>query len=265
MKRTLKYLYGLFALALGIVLSVFIVSKAISHDIEKDESIVGKGQFPDYVELLNTYYQDFDNRSEHFHQTEERHFLPMDDQEGCLTCHSIWPHKQDRRTRAFHNQHSRFMSCMVCHTQEEAGRRLGYEWYNFGVDNSITRGGPYGLIKVGDDDVTGDQNYISKIVPVVLDASLRTRIFTPYNTPMYVDYREAVMNGESVNKEALRREAEAMVSQKAKSCSDCHSESTEFPWVMLGFEGERLNELQHSAVVGMVEKYELFYFPSAFE
>lgn len=253
------------ALVLGVLLSVWIVGKAISHDVHLEEKVVIDTEFPDYVELLNNYYSDYDNRSDHFHQTEERIFLPMEDQENCLTCHSIWPHKKNRRTRAFNNQHSRYMSCMVCHTDEEPGRKLDYEWFDFGVDNSITRQGPYGLNNLGDDRVTGEDNFISKIIPVVIDGSSQARIYTPYNTPLYRDYRKSVRDGEAVNPEMIRQEAEAMLSENAQGCTSCHNQNSEFPWESLGFEGERLNEMQHSAVVGMVEKYELFYFPAVFE
>ncbi|MCF7904371.1 MAG: hypothetical protein K9M49_04370, partial [Candidatus Marinimicrobia bacterium] len=198
MKNIFKYLYGLGALVIGIVLSVWIVGNAVSHDTEVEQVAMDAGEFPDYVEMLNNYYTNFDNRSDHFHQTSERHFLPMDEQENCLTCHSIWPHKKEKRTRAFYNQHSRFMTCMVCHMEQEPGRKLTYRWYDFGVDNSLTRNGPYGLVKIGDDDVSGAENFISKITPLVVDGSLNTRVYTPYNTPMYEAYREAVLNGETV-------------------------------------------------------------------
>jgi len=265
MKKALKILYGLLALVLGVTLSVVIVGRAISHDVHVEESMNESTQFPDYVRMLNDYYKDYDNRSDHFHQTGDREFLPMDEQEGCLTCHSIWPHKKDKRTRAFYNQHSRFMSCMVCHLEEKPGRKLDYEWYDFGVDNSITRQGPYGLIKLGDDEVSSADNFISRIVPVVLDADQKLRVYTPYNTPLYKDFRQAVMDGETVNEDNLRQQAEALVGENSITCSACHNQNSEFPWADLGFEGERLNELLHSAVVGMVEKYESFYFPAVFE
>lgn len=265
MKKVLKVLYGLTALALGVALSVFIVGKAISHDVLVEEAVNGSAEFPDYVTMLNEYYKDYDNRSDHFHRTEDRVFLPMEDQENCLTCHSIWPHKKDKRTRAFYNQHSRFMSCMVCHVEEKPGRKLDYEWYDFGVDNSITRQGPYGLINLGDDKVSSENNFISKIVPLILDTDQKMRIYTSYDTPLYAEYRQAVLDGEVVNKDKVREAAEGLVGENSIRCSACHNQNSEFPWSELGFEGERLNELQHSAVVGMVEKYESFYFPAVFE
>ena len=265
MSTLLKVLYGLAILGLGALISIYLVSIAVSHDSHLEEESSEIPLFPDYVSQLNTYYDNYDNQSSHFHVNKERYFLPMEDQENCLTCHSLWPHKADVRTRAFNNQHSRYMSCMVCHLDEQPGRPITMEWYDFGVDNSITRQGPYGVGRDDDGTLKGEDNYISKIVPVVVDGDIRTRIYTTYNTLAYVKFREDVMTGDDSQKDKLRKETEALLSKEPATCGWCHSESSTFPWEMLKFKGDRLDEMQHSAVVGMVEKYESFYFPPVFE
>lgn len=265
MSKLLKILYGFAALGLGVLLSVYLVSIAVSHDSKIEEVSTEVPLFPDYVTQMNTYYNDYENQRTHFHQTEERIFLPMEDQENCLTCHSLWPHKADVRTRAFNNQHSRYMSCMTCHLADQPGRPVTMEWYDFGVDNSITRQGPYGVGRDDDGALKGENNYISKIVPVVVDGDIRTRVYTSYNTPAYVKFREDVMAGDDSQKDKLRKETEILLSKEPVTCGYCHSETSSFPWVELKFRGDRLDEMRHSAVVGMVEKYESFYFPQVFE
>lgn len=265
MKTLLKILYGFIALGLGTFISVTLIKAVVSHDTPHETKVIAESRFPDYVEQLNTYYDDYENRRSHFHRTKERYLLPMAQQENCLNCHSIWPHKKDVRTRAFNNQHSRYMSCMSCHVDDQPGRPIKYEWYNFGVDNSITRQGPFGLTRDADEKLTGSDNFISKILPVMYDGNIQSRIFTPYSTESLNAYRASVDAGEMVDEAKVRKEAEALVGATALTCSKCHSESSPFPWTALGFKGERLNEMQHSAVVGMVEKYESFYFPPVFE
>ncbi|NQV42124.1 MAG: hypothetical protein HQ506_07200 [Candidatus Marinimicrobia bacterium] len=265
MKTLLKILYGFLALALGTFISVTLIKAVVSHDTPHESEVLIESNFPDYVQQFNTYYDNYDNRRSHFHQTKERYFLPMEQQENCLNCHSLWPHEKDSRTRAFNNQHSRYLSCMSCHMDEQSGRPVKFEWYDFGVDNSITRQGPFGLTRDADAMLSGAENFISKILPVIYDGNIQSRIFTPYSTEKLMAYRISVDTGEPVDDVAVRKEAEALVGEQALTCSKCHSESSTFPWETLGFKGERLNEMRHSAVVGMVEKYESFYFPPVFE
>ncbi len=265
MKKMLKALYGLVLLALGIYFSVFLVKIAVSHDTDHETQATSESKFPDYVEQINSYYDSYDNRKDHFHQTEKRYFLPMADQENCLSCHSLWPHQKDVRTRAFNNQHSSYLSCMVCHIDEQPGRPVSFEWYNFGVDNSITRKGPFGVARKADGSLSASDNFITKIIPVISDGDVKTRLFTTYDTPMYAEYRQAVDAGNVVDEQKVRQEAEALVGEAATTCGMCHAEASDFPWAALGFGGDRLDEMRHSAVVGMIEKYESFYFPPVFE
>ena len=238
---------------------------ATSHDSAHVEVVPADTLFPDYVEMMNSHFDNFENREDHFHQTEDRYMLPMEKQENCLSCHSLWPHKKNTRTRAFNNQHSRYMTCMVCHIDEQVGRPVSLAWYDFSINNSITRQGPYGIKRISGDGLSGSENFISKIMPLIVDGDLKSRIYANYDTPMYKDFREAVRMGKPTDANEIRRQAEALVGKEASSCSKCHSDSSDFPWTELGFTGARLDEMQHSAVVGMVEKYEKFYFPAVFE
>ncbi|NQV14657.1 hypothetical protein HQ531_04300 [bacterium] len=265
MNRTLKLLYGLGALMLGTLLSISLINAIVSHENIPIVEEATDNSFPNYIEQLNNYYDNYENRKKHFHSAEERYYLPIEEQENCLTCHSIWPHSKDVKTRAFNNQHSRYLTCLVCHIDEKPGRTISFDWYNFGVDNSITRQGPYGILNITESEMSGAHNFISKILPVIVDGSLKTRLYTNYNAPAYFEYRQAVIAGEQVDEALVRQEAEVLISKNARDCISCHSEETDFPWEGLGFIGERQDEMLHSAVVGMVQKYETFYFPSVFE
>ncbi len=265
MTRLLKLLYMLVILAMGTALSVFLIYLAISEHDDEGQVADDVESFPDYLQQLNDYYDNYENQSDHFHLDTRRHFAELDKQEVCLTCHSIWPHKKDPKTRAFYNQHSRYMTCMACHLNSEPGREDGFTWWDFDIDNSITRLGPYGLDRDAQGRLLAEENFITRIVPVMIDGDQQTRIYTPYNTPLYAQYREDVEAGRQVDSLAVRKAAEALVGKEALSCGSCHSEMSNFPWEELGFSAERIDEMTHSAVVGMVEKYESFYFPPVFE
>lgn len=265
MNRFLKIIYGLGVLGLGIFLSVTLIKNATSHDTAPVEAAPPDTLFPDYVTMLNTYYDKFENRKGHFHLSGDQNMLPMAKQENCLTCHSLWPHKKNKRTRAFNNQHSRYLTCMVCHIDEQVGRPVKFEWYDFGIDNSITRKGPYGINRITEDRLTAPDNFITRIIPVITDGNISSRLYTSYETTIYSQFREATRRGDSTNAEEVRKQAEALLGKTATTCTQCHAEDSTFPWLALGFAGARGDEMRHSAVVGMVEKYETFYFPAVFE
>ena len=84
---------------------------------------------------------------------------------------------------------------MSCHIDDKPGRPVTFDWYDFGVDNSITRQGPFGLMRDVDGQLSGNDNFISKIVPVIYDGSIQSRIFTPYSTEKLMEYRNSVDAG----------------------------------------------------------------------
>ena len=55
MNRTLKLIYGIGALLLGVFLSVSLISSLVSHDTSSSEVTEEAVHFPDYIEQLNTY------------------------------------------------------------------------------------------------------------------------------------------------------------------------------------------------------------------
>lgn len=61
----LKILYGLAALALGIVISVTLVRIAVTHETGHEEVAAAATLFPDYVAQLNDYYKSYENRRDH--------------------------------------------------------------------------------------------------------------------------------------------------------------------------------------------------------
>jgi hypothetical protein len=259
-KTLLKILYALSAVALGALVSVWLVHMAVSDHAAPVERSVDHVVFVDHIAMMKTWFEDFRNRETHFHDRCDRVFLPIEEQESCLTCHSPIAHTKDERRRAFNNQHFHFMSCLVCHLDEERKQYLDYEWTSFGNDNSITQAGPYGLTRDGEGGLSGSKNFITKIVPV-LNTGGRAVIYTPYYDERYQSFRQDMVSGLEIDEDEFREFAEIQVGKKALTCLDCHAEDTEFPFAKLGFSVKRVHELTHSAAVGMVEDYDVFHFP----
>lgn len=51
-----------------------------------------------------------------FHELERKGLPSPSPDPACAGCHKGAPHKSDRRTRAFLNQHASFFTCLGCHT-----------------------------------------------------------------------------------------------------------------------------------------------------
>lgn len=262
MKTLLKILYGLLVLALGSAISWYLVV-VVNMPKEKPTAATLRADsiFVDFVKRNDTWYENFRNQETHFHGQHGHHLLPIERQSSCLTCHDMYPHKKDRKRRAFNNQHGHFMTCMTCHLDPGTRGGAGYMWSDFGERNSVVEAGPYGLRRDGGGELENPGNLISRIVPVLRKGVETSAIFTPYDDPRHVAFRKAVTLGQAPDREAFRRDAEDKVGEPALGCRDCHATGTSFPFAELGFSAKRVEELTQSSVVGMIEDYDSFQFP----
>jgi|GEM_PF-313839 len=253
--------YGLAAVAVGSAISYWLVEMANSPHKVHEEQEQARRHFTDHVQQLEAWFEDFRNQEQHFHNIEVHGLLPLGQQEACLTCHPLFPHTRDPKRRAFYNQHSHFMSCLACHLDEGMRGRTTLEWTSFGTENSVTAKGPYGLERLENGSLTGRENFINRIVPVLTAAGGKTLLFTPYDDQRYKQFRADAMSGLEIDEPQFREFAEEHVGKTPTACLGCHTPEAAFPWAALGFSQGRIHELTHSAAVGMVENYEPFHFP----
>ncbi|MDP2360798.1 MAG: hypothetical protein Q8O14_08600 [bacterium] len=256
-----RILYALAVFAVGSAISILLVRWANQPHRADEEAAPDKRQFADHIRQLESWFEDYRNQERHFHTIEIHPLLPLGQQEACLTCHPLFPHTKDAKRRAFYNQHSHFLSCLACHLDDESRGRTRLEWTTFGVENSITARGPYGLERLENGGLTGAGNYISRMVPVLSAGGSSTLLFTPYDDKRYQAFRADAEGGLEIDEAEFREFAEEHVGDKPLACLSCHAPETEFPWSPLGFSQGRIHELTHSAAVGMVENYEPFHFP----
>ncbi len=255
LKHLFKIMYAFILLAIGTATSVYFVRLAIASghepEIHKTESM-----FVDYVHKVETHYDSYKNMESHFHASLDDEIGVMEHQSNCLACHSLFPHEKNKNIRAFNNQHSRYMTCLACHSNANE-----YKWSDFGIDNSITRAGFYGLELLETGVLSGAENYISKIVPLKDNDAL----FQAYGDKSFQKELSRIDSIGDKTYLSLREKTEKHVSKKAQTCADCHSNSTEFPWDELGFSEDRVQEMKNNPVVNMLTKYDVFHFPLIYE
>jgi hypothetical protein len=173
----------------------------------------------------------------------------------CVECHGPTPHSKAPQQRAFLNMHNLFISCQVCHVQEQEGvapTRFG--WID--ITNGKLRPNPEMA-----EGVWGE--YGAKIVqlkgteenlqPVSLDEeeafaeTFRKRVDS-------LDDRQKVIGNKFIHRRCINTPVR---------CSDCHnSEKAFLPYTALGYSSERSDFLVSSEVVDLVGRYETFYMPN---
>jgi hypothetical protein len=110
--------------------------------LKKQENII---KFEKLVERSKSY-RDIDK----FHISEE---VSSDERRirlACEGCHTDYPHKKNRITRAFFNMHSFKLSCLTCHIDKNDRKKVKFGWFdsdaNFkkdGIELKNTRITPY--------------------------------------------------------------------------------------------------------------------------
>lgn len=255
-----RLLYGLVVLAAGSAFSAWLVWITNRPPHLAPPVPTSRRHFADHVAELTTWFEDYRNQERHYHGLQPHGLLPLGQQEACLTCHTLFPHQQDRKRRSFYNQHSHFLTCLACHLSPEERGRTTLEWTDFGAQDSVAGRSPYGLDRLGSGALTGLDNFVSRIVPVLKAVDGRTLLFTPYDDKRYRQFRADAQSGLEIDEAEFREFAEENVG-RALACLDCHTPESSFPWQALGFSESRTQELTRSAAVGMVENYESFQFP----
>lgn len=172
----------------------------------------------------------------------------------CMTCHGTYPHSKGQKVRSLLNAHTGFVACSVCHARKEPGEEdMHFAW----VDRKS------GMITA---QLTGGYGkYSAKIYPVKLGPGGTKEIYRP------VDEKDAQKFIELKSKFTPDQIAEAKIklhshiTPKPVFCNDCHKKDGYFDFAKLGFPLQRIDHLNSTEVVGLIAKYEKFYFPSAID
>ncbi len=189
--------------------------------------------------------------SGHFHMIDE--YISQQESVAplCLTCHGNYPHSKEKKVRALLNFHTGFMACSVCHTRKEPGtENVIFKWVERETGEIINKvKGEYG-------------KYPARIYPVIIDAKGQKKIFRPVDENAALHYLEIKDKYNPDQAAQAKVKLHEHISDKPVFCSDCHKKDGFLDFIQLGFSIQRVNHLDSTEVVGMIEKYKTFYLPS---
>ena len=203
-------------------------------------------------DIFKTILQDkVTNLKDHFHLTDR--YLTQSEKKPplCLTCHGTYPHTKEKKVRSILNFHTGFIACAVCHNRRDPqDRALTYAW----VDRAS------GIIK---STVEGEYGkYSARIYPVREISGKDVEIVHPVSAKaaaQYLKYKDQY-TADQISQAKIKLHEN--ISHKPVFCSECHKKDGYLDFRSLGFSQARVNHLDSTEIVGLVEKYKTFYLPS---
>ena len=187
----------------------------------------------------------------HFHIVDEFLAQPEPYAPVCLTCHGTYPHSKGEKVRSLLNAHTGFVACSVCHARQDIAKEgIGFSW----VDRQT------GVITNQFEGAYG--KYSAKIFPVSVNADGSKEIFRPINEKDAQKFIELKPKFTPDQIAEAKIKLHSHITKKPVFCVDCHKKDGYFDFAKLGFPAERIDHLNSTEVVGLIAKYEKFYFPA---
>lgn len=187
----------------------------------------------------------------HFHIIDEYVSQPEPKAPICLTCHGTYPHSKEKKVRSLLNFHTGFIACAVCHARKDSGdKQIDFGWVDRETGKISSKvEGEYG-------------KYPAKIFPVRTEAGGQISILRPVDDKLaqqYLSIKDKYSPDQVARAKIKLHEG---ISSKPVFCSDCHKPEGYLDFIKLGFPPQRVNHLNSTEVVGMIDKYKTFYLPS---
>jgi len=191
---------------------------------------------------------------EHFHMVDAYITQPEPNPPLCLMCHGTYPHSKEMKVRSIVNFHTGFIACAVCHARKKPGdNRIEFAWIDRKTGEIAAEAqGQYG-------------KYTAKIFPIQITAEGHKKIYEPVDDQTA---RQFLLTKDKYSPDQVAQAKIKMhehISPEPVFCSDCHKKDGYLDYAKLGFPMKRINHLNSSEVVGMIEKYKTFYLPSAID
>jgi hypothetical protein len=163
------------------------------------------------------------------------------------------PHKKVKEVRAFWNMHAFFMACETCHIRfDDPAAPPVYKWYDRKtgqiVDSPVSRAKP--------------GSYSAKIVPFERDNGNLVRVDSEQRIAFADEFIKAGNTLTEFQKSRAINLIHKVNSKKPYVCDDCHRKDKPILSLRdLGFPPERIAFIESNEVVGMVDKYKVFFLP----
>ncbi len=203
---------------------------------------------------------------EHFHLgVEDKALDAWAEKSSCIICHTVYPHGRNKQAMAIINLHTEFMTCNTCHLKLSEKSNMRFGWVNPPGMNPTEK--PYGTCV---DATTGflasTGNHVSKITPLhMVEGGLQ-----PYMSEQDIALSLKYMAEKETYSDEKKKQIVDSMHKDAEikefvMCKQCHSTTGIMPFVQLGFDQTRTNQLQRMEIGGMLTNYEVFYFPDLFK
>jgi len=191
--------------------------------------------------------------------------VETDETNVCIKCHGAVPHNKAKTIRAFLNMHAFYIACETCHINTIAKPEQAawaFRWYDKKSGQVIAN--PPGLVSP---DLEKYGNYGAKIAPGTLADNGTFHLINSDEEKTFIDkYLKTKDSMDSTEQARMKRVIHNKVSEKPLLCENCHTaEKSYLPFAQLGYPPRRIDRLENTAVVGMINKYRNFYLPRFFE
>ncbi|MCF6248767.1 MAG: cytochrome b/b6 domain-containing protein [Desulfobacula sp.] len=186
----------------------------------------------------------------HFHMVDEYVTTHEPNPPLCLKCHGSYPHSKEKKVRSLLNAHTGFIACSVCHARkQEDDKETVFTWvmHDTGAIKKTVEG-EYG-------------KYPATIYPIQVKNGAANRVFRPMDeatAQQYLKHKNDYSPDQIARAKIILHKN---ISTKPVFCSDCHRKDGYLDFASLGFSRQRVNHLNSTEIVGMIEKYKTFYLP----
>lgn len=191
--------------------------------------------------------------------------VETDETNVCIKCHGAIPHNKAKTIRAFLNMHAFYIACETCHINtmaKPAQAPWTFRWYDKKTGQVVAN--PPALVSP---DLEKYGNYGTKIAPGTQADNGTFRFINGEEERVFLErYLKTKDAMDSTEQARMKRVMHNKVSEKPLLCEDCHNmEKSYLPFAELGYPPRRIDRLENTAVVGMINKYRDFYLPRFFE
>ena len=196
-----------------------------------------------------------------FHKKEQTYIVSLEDESACTTCHTNYPHYEDKVVRAFLNMHTGFIKCIVCHVKRDRYKDIQFEWEKpEKVEFSGKSFGSYYDPHTKKAQKGGDQ--ISRIGAFVVDGTKKEILVHPGD----IERAKKFLSDNSKDNTYKNSEMEYFHKDIEKkeismACEECHSSNGILDFDRLGFSEGKKENLININIKGLVVKYKNFYLP----
>jgi hypothetical protein len=239
------YVVPLFVFGAWLVQLVYYPQLAASPSID---SLQPKDQFKTILKRSDPIYRG------HFHMVDDYVTTDEPNPPLCLKCHGSYPHSKEKKVRSLLNAHTGFIACSVCHARKKPeDKDIYFTW----VMNDT------GEMKK---NVTGEYGkYSAKIYPIQNQNGVAKHVFRPVNeatAQQYLKHKDEYSPDQIARAKIILHEN---ISDEPVFCSDCHKKDGYLNFSDLGYSRQRVNHLNSTEIVGMIENYKTFYLPQTLD